>query len=122
MSNNLKSHLIAAGLALALANATAAAWYFAAPSRAPKMATVEIKGLIDEQEKRFTALLQKPGVTDAERRKAVEDVQAFGKMLDEGVKAVSASCDCVILIRAAVLTSTLPDYTAQVRQYIGGGT
>jgi hypothetical protein len=83
-----------------------------------RFGVVDLNSIVNAKEKAFTIELSKPGITDADRGKAYEQIKALGASLEAGVASVREQCQCILLVRGAVLASdpnSLPDYTAQLK-------
>jgi len=86
---------------------------------APRFAIVDISSIVRNKEEGNAALLQKPGVSDADKRKIIDSMGAFALSLDEAVRQASADCHCIILSHAAVLSGDMEDLTLDVRRRLG---
>lgn len=85
----------------------------------PRFAIVDISSIVRTKEEGNAALLQKPGLPDAEKRKIIGSMGAFALSLDEAVRQTASDCHCVILSHAAVLSGEVEDLTPDVRRRLG---
>jgi hypothetical protein len=95
--------------------------YIAYRNAPPRIATVDLQKLVEEEQKRTMDVLAKGGgsVTD-EQRSAVEKLTVdFARKLSLSIDQVGIECGCVIVNKAALLGGTTLDYTQIVRDRIG---
>ena len=93
--------------------------YVAYRQAPPRIATVDLQKLVEEDQQRaITVLGQGPGgVASAEQRAAyLATATAFAKKLSDAVDALGQTCNCVIVNKAAVLGGKTVDYTDGLRQ------
>ena len=83
-----------------------------------KFATVDVGELVRIKQLQTTLAMLQPGVTDKERGAVYEQITAFGQQLDATVKKLQAGCNCVLLVRGAVVGG-LPDYTDDAKAMVG---
>lgn len=88
-------------------------------SATPPLATVDLQGVIEAKELQFTEIITKPGITDADRAQAYELVARIGSEVERAVEQLGEECECVVLVRAAVVGRSLPDLTESLRQKMG---
>ena len=82
----------------------------------PRVATVDLQVLVDEDQKRTLDVIGKGGdVTDEQRAVAQKLTIDFAKKLSATVDALGQECNCVIVNKAALLGGVTIDYTDQVR-------
>lgn len=89
----------------------------------PRVAIVDLQSLVEEdQQKSVQALGKLPGgvVTADERTAFTNRAIGFAKKLSDAVDALSESCRCVIVNKAAILGGAAVDYTDSVRRRVGG--
>jgi hypothetical protein len=89
-----------------------------AGAAANKFATVDIGELVRIKQLQTTLAMLQPGVTDKERGAVYDQITAFGQQLDGTVKKIQADCNCVLLVRGAVVGG-LPDYTENAKALVG---
>ena len=83
---------------------------------AVRYAVVDVLEIYKEKEKEFSALILKPNASEAERARAVDLAQDFGKRLDAALKQLPTECGCVLLNRSAVVASNgIKDYTDELK-------
>lgn len=82
----------------------------------PRVATVDLQALVEEDQKRTLEVIGKGGeVTDEQRAVAQKLTIDFAKKLSSTVDALGQECHCVIVNKAALLGGVTIDYTDQVR-------
>lgn len=82
----------------------------------PRVATVDLQVLVEEDQKRTLDVIGKGGdVTDEQRAVAQKLTIDFAKKLSATVDALGQECNCVIVNKAALLGGVTIDYTDQVR-------
>ena len=82
----------------------------------PRVATVDLQALVEEEQKRTLEVIGKGGdVTDEQRAVAQKLTIDFAKKLSATVDALGQECNCVIVNKAALLGGVTIDYTDQVR-------
>ncbi|WP_459203439.1 hypothetical protein ACQVRV_00235 (plasmid) [Ralstonia pseudosolanacearum] len=85
----------------------------------PRLATVDLQLLVEEDQKRMLDVLGKAGdVTDEQRATAEKLTVDFAKKLSATVDELGKECGCVIVNKAALLGGITIDYTDQVRTRI----
>lgn len=82
----------------------------------PRVATVDLQALVEEDQKRMLDVIGKGGEITAEQRAVAEKLTIdFAKKLSATVDALGQDCRCVIVNKAALLGGLTIDYTEQVR-------
>lgn len=84
-----------------------------------KVGMVDIASILETSELVFTEMLSGERVTDADREAAFELVRQTGPKLDAAIAELQASCECVLLTKAAVIGSEPIDYTPLVKTKLG---
>ena len=80
-----------------------------------RFATLNVAQLFTERQEELMKLVA-DGAGDAGTQKAVDLARNFGRQLEAEALALPRECQCVILVRGAVVAgSDLPDYTDAVR-------
>ena len=96
--------------------------YMAYRHAPPRVATVDLQKLVEEDQQRAMAAFgQAPGgVASAEQRAAYTvNASTFARKLSAAVEALGQTCNCVIVNKAAVLGGKTVDYTDGLRQHLG---
>ena len=119
---NAKSILVCALLSLvnsAVLLAIYHVWY--AGHAGQKIATLDIAEIYRLKESEFSAILMKPGASEAERAQAIERARAFGAELAALTQSLPRECGCVVLTKAAVVGggANVPDLTPIVKRRFG---
>lgn len=87
------------------------------PSR---IVTVDITEIMQIKQLQITAMATKPGVTDREREAAYDEISAFGRSLEGAIGSLQQECNCIVLVRAAVVKGA-EDATEALKQKVGIG-
>ena len=121
---------VGVGLAIAMsfiaALATTAFYHFTFNPAKFKFAVVDIQSISNEIETEArNIMVNKPDATEAERNAAAQSYETKMKTLQTVVNQVGDECNCVLVIKAAVLNNKnndsnhIVDYTATVKQKMG---
>ncbi len=82
----------------------------------PRMATVDLQALVDEEQKRTLDVIGQGGELSDEQRAVAQQLTVdFARKLSATVDAIGQECGCVIVNKAALLSGVAIDYTDQVR-------
>ncbi len=82
----------------------------------PRLATVDLQALVDEEQKRTLDVIGKGGELSDEQRAVAQQLTIdFARKLSSTVDAIGQECGCVIVNKAALLGGLAIDYTDQVR-------
>jgi hypothetical protein len=82
----------------------------------PRLATVDLQALVDEEQKRTLDVIgQGSELSDEQRAVAQQLTIEFARKLSSTVDAIGQECGCVIVNKAALLGGVAIDYTDQVR-------
>lgn len=94
--------------------------YMAVRSMPPRIATVDLQKLIEEeQQKAIEVITRANGSVSSEQIAALEKQTVdFAKNLSKSIEALGAQCNCVILNKAALLGGATIDYTDLVRDQV----
>ena len=85
----------------------------------PRLATVDLQALVDEEQKRTLGVIGKGGeLSDEQRAVALQLTVDFARKLSSTVDVLGQECGCVIINKAALLGGVAIDYTDQVRARI----
>lgn len=85
----------------------------------PRLATVDLQALVDEEQKRTLDVIGKGGELSDEQRAVAQQLTVdFARKLSSTVDALGQECGCVIINKAALLGGVAIDYTDQVRARI----
>jgi len=92
--------------------------YTAYRSLPPRIATVDLQKLVEEESKRtYEIVIAKGGNVTDEQRAMVEKLTVeFAKRLSSVVDGLGLECRCVIVNKAALLAGVTVDYTDAVRE------
>ncbi len=82
----------------------------------PRLATVDLQALVDEEQKRTLDVIGKGGELSDEQRAVAQQLTVdLARKLSCTVDALGRECGCVIVNKAALLGGVAIDYTDQVR-------
>lgn len=84
-----------------------------------RIAMLDIEEMVQTKQAELTAQVLRPGASDAERQAAWENVNKFGKELEEAIHDVQAECNCTIVVRAAVVNGPVQDLTPILKKRMG---
>ena len=84
-----------------------------------KFAVVDLAAVVRANQQHTVALLADKGADPAARTSALARTRDFGQQLDREVRALSAECDCVLLMREAVVAGELEDLTPALMARLG---
>lgn len=83
----------------------------------PRVVTVDLQAIVEEQQKSLFDSLSKGGELSADQRATVEKSTVdFAKKLSAAVDTLGEECHCVIINKAALLGGETVDYTDYVRE------
>jgi len=119
---NGKTILVCALLSLANAVALLAIYHaWNVRHTGPKIATLDIAEIYRQKEKEFSAILMKPGASEADRAQAIERARAFGAELTALTQSLPRECECLVLTQAAVVGAgtNIRDLTPEVKRRFG---
>lgn len=88
--------------------------------KAVRIATVDINEVMQIKEVQLTVMASKPGVTDKEREAAYDEITKFGSSFEGAIGELQRDCDCLILVRAAVVKGA-EDMTGALKLKLGMG-
>lgn len=89
--------------------------------KAPAFAKLNLADIVEIKQSQFTlAMLGKDNAKKADGREdALRQVQATGAEIESALNALSAECQCTLLVTGAVLSSSMPDYTERLKEKLG---
>lgn len=91
--------------------------YVAYRNMPPKVATVDLQKLVEEEQKSTIDVLSKGGSVSDEQRAVMEKLTIdFAKKLSANIDTLGAECKCVIVNKAALLGGAAIDYTDLLRE------
>lgn len=93
--------------------------YLIAKEDRQRLAMVDINEVLELKQLQMTVGALQPGVTDKDRERMFEEIQAFAKKLEEGVKQLQGECGCTLLVRAAVVNPQGLDLTDRLKEVVG---
>jgi hypothetical protein len=87
----------------------------------PRIATLDVAEIYRLKEKQFTALLLKPGASEAERAQAIDLARTFAADLTALTQSLPRECGCLVLTQAAVVGggNDITDLTPQIKRRFG---
>lgn len=84
-----------------------------------RIAVIDLAAVVRANQQQTVALLADQGTNPAARTSALARTRDFGQQLDREVRALSAECDCVLLMREAVVAGELEDLTPALMTRLG---
>lgn len=118
----MNGKLIAASVLISLANSAAliAGYHVWNSARNhPRIAMLDVAEIYRLKESEFSALLMKPGASEADRTRAIELARTFGTELAALTLSLPAECNCLVLTKPAVVGGSVPDLTPEVKRRFG---
>ena len=115
--------LVVAGALVSLALVALAVFLYdrlLAP-RPRAIAVVSFQAVLEAKEAQFSDVVARPGVSDAERQKAVDAIDSLVSNLGPTIAALAADCNCIVLVKEAVVGSADIDLTPQLIGKLGLG-
>lgn len=107
--------LVLAGLVSATTSAGVTLAYHLTRPAPLRFATLNVAQLFSERQEELMKLAAQ-GAGEAGTQKAVDLARTFGRELEAEALALPRECQCVVLVRGAVVAGVeLPDYTDAVR-------
>lgn len=107
--------LVLAGLVSAITSAGVTLAYHLTRPAPLRFATLNVAQLFSERQEELMKLAAQ-SAGEAGTQKAVDLARTFGRQLEAEALALPKECQCVVLVRGAVVAgSELPDYTDAVR-------
>lgn len=84
----------------------------------PRIATVDLQKLVEEEQNRALEAIGKTGESggDPQRAAAEQRMADFAKRLSASVDSMGQECRCVLVNKAALLGGVTVDYTQIVRE------
>lgn len=85
----------------------------------PRIATVDLQALVEEDQAKSTATIGTTGELTEDQRRVLQDNTAnFAKRLSGSIDALGLECGCVLVNKAALLGGVTVDYTDEIRKRI----
>lgn len=83
----------------------------------PRIATVDLQKLVEEEQNRALEAIGKGAANSDSQRAVVEQrMVEFAKSLSASVDSIGLECHCVLVNKAALLGGVSVDYTPMVRE------
>lgn len=86
--------------------------------KSPAYVVINLAEVVEAKEKVFTTMLSKPGITDADRGSAYEQVKQFGTDMEKEVANIQKECQCMVFVKGALLAGA-EDKTADLKKRLG---
>lgn len=87
----------------------------------PKIATVDLAGLVEIEQMRMTSVVMNPDATEDDKMRAFTRMKGLGELLETSIADAAAKCNCVVLARNAVISNATVDLTQEVKVAMGIG-
>ena len=75
-------------------------------SPALRIGVIDVAEVVRLKEREFTELITKVGSTEGERQKALALAAEFARALPNALEELPGECDCLVLVRSAVVAHT----------------
>ncbi len=71
-----------------------------------RIGVIDVAEVVRLKEREFTELITKVGSTEGERQKALDLAAEFARALPRALEELPGECDCLVLVRSAVVADT----------------
>lgn len=85
------------------------------------IAVVSLQAVLEVKEAQFSDVVARSGVSDAERQSALDAIDSLVSNLGPTISALAADCNCIVLVKEAVVGSADIDLTPQLIGKLGLG-
>ena len=98
-----------------------AAYHHYVRSPADRIGVIDVTEVYRLKEKQFTDLVTKAGASEADKDKAMAQVEAFAKALPQALEELPQECGCLVLLRNAIAANTpaMVDLTPALKRKVG---
>lgn len=96
-----------------------AAQHYLVPGKQAPVLVVDTASVLTAKQVWFTQALIKPGISDADRVKVMEQTKQFVVDLDRELTLMQKKCDCVIFDKGAVIIGNYVEVTADLKKRLG---
>ncbi len=84
-----------------------------------RVVTVDLNEVLGLMQVKLTVQATKPGATDADRAAAYDAIGQFGKDIESTLNEMQHDCNCLLIVRAAVLKGQHEDLTNELKKRLG---
>lgn len=91
-------------------------WFSKPPQR---VVTVDLNEVLGLKQIQLTMQATRPGATDADRAAAYDEIGQFGKDIETTLNEMQRDCNCLLIVRAAVLKGQNEDLTSELKKRLG---
>ena len=121
LGSNLLEYVIMALVSVVISIACLAGYHFwFAEKNRTNLSSIDVAEVMQIKELQLTISMSAPGVSDVERGAAFETIATFAKDIDIAITELQEQCNCVLLVRAAVVKG-VPDLTPILKEKLGMG-
>lgn len=85
----------------------------------PEVHTVDLVAIVQAINDKQASKLMDDKLSPSERQKIVAEADEVGQRLEAAIKEVADTCNCVIVVRQAVINQNAPDWTTVVKSRLG---
>ncbi len=85
------------------------------------IAVVSLQAVLEVKEAQFSDVVARSGASDAERQRALAAIDSLVSNLGPTISALAADCNCIVLVKEAVVGSADIDLTPQLIGKLGLG-
>lgn len=112
--------LIAAIVATLFAAASILGYHYLVVKRNEfRIATVDIGEVMDIKQLQLTQVALDKSLDDVGREKLYEDVKGFSDEVESALVALQQECQCILIVRAALVKGNTPDLTESLKEKLG---
>jgi hypothetical protein len=91
--------------------------WFSKPAQ--RVVTVDLNEVLGLKQIQLMKQATRPGATDADRAAAYDAIGQFGKDIEATLNDMQHDCNCLLVVRAAVLGGQSEDLTNEVKKRLG---
>lgn len=84
-----------------------------------RVVTVDLNEVLGLKQIQLTMQATKPGATDSDRAAAYDAIGQFGKDIESTLNDMQRDCNCLLVVRAAVLKGQNEDLTNELKKRLG---
>lgn len=112
---------VSAVVALAISQVSILAYDRFVKAAPRSVATISLQDVLEAKQAQFAEAVSRPGVTDADRSRALDSVESIAPQMAKAVQELTQSCNCIVLVKEAVVGRADLDLTPQLLEKMGAG-
>lgn len=91
--------------------------WFTKPTQ--RISTLDLNEIMQIKQLQLTTMATRPGATDRDREAAYDQIGQFGRDIEAAISELQRDCNCVLVVRAAVLKGHHEDLTGELKKRLG---